>query len=117
MLKELLGNLDLLFICIGLPAQLIFFSRFLVQWIVSEKHGKSVMPVSFWYLSIGGSVGLFTYGILRGEPVLVIGQAIGSIVYIRNLILIAREKNAAIAVPPSVHPHDANPEDSENKTR
>ena len=76
---------------LGLAGQGIFASRFLVQWIVSERKGESVIPVAFWYLSLGGAALLFTYAWLRGDPVFMIGQATGSIVYIRNLVLIRRK--------------------------
>lgn len=92
MFEKLLGNLDWLFICLGLPAQLLFTSRFVVQWIESERQGKSVMPLAFWYFSISGSIGLLAYGLLRGEPILVLGQALGSVIYLRNLVLIHKPK-------------------------
>jgi lipid-A-disaccharide synthase-like uncharacterized protein len=87
---ELLDKFDLLFICLGLPAQTLFTCRFAVQWYVSEKQGKSVIPLSFWYLSLGGSIGLCTYGLLRSEPILVFGQLFNCIIYCRNLMLIRK---------------------------
>ena len=95
-IEKIIENIDLLFLFVGLPAQFLFFSRFIVQWIVSEKHGKSVMPTVFWHLSIGGSIGLFIYGLLRGEPILILGQALACCIYIRNLVLIGREKRLII---------------------
>ena len=65
-------------------------ARFLVQWIASERSGKSVIPISFWYLSLIGSTGVLIYGIGRGEPVIILGQVFGTVVYIRNLMLIYR---------------------------
>ena len=76
---------------LGFAGQALFASRFLVQWIVSERRGESVIPVAFWYLSIGGSILLFTYAVLRRDPVFMLGQATGSIVYVRNLVLIRRK--------------------------
>lgn len=93
MFEKLFSNLDMLFICLGLPAQLIFTSRFVVQWLHSEKHKKSMVPNVFWWLSLAGSLGLLSYGLLRGEPILILGQSMGSAIYTRNLVLIAREKN------------------------
>ncbi len=93
MFEKLFANLDMLFICLGLPAQLIFTSRFVVQWLHSEKHKKSVIPTIFWWLSLAGSIGLLSYGLLRGEPILVLGQSMGSAIYARNLVLISREKS------------------------
>lgn len=73
---------------LGFTGQIVFFLRFLVQWIVSEKEGRSVIPLAFWYLSLGGSFLLLLYGILDRDPVIIVGQAIGSFVYLRNLALI-----------------------------
>ena len=81
----------------GLLGQVLFFSRFLVQWLASEKTGKSVVPVSFWYLSIGGGGLLLFYAIWRKDPVIILGQLVGLFVYIRNLMLIYRHKPAAAA--------------------
>ena len=82
---------------LGLLGQVLFFSRFLVQWLASEKTGKSVVPVSFWYLSIGGGGLLLFYAIWRKDPVIILGQLVGLFVYIRNLMLIYRHKPAAAA--------------------
>jgi lipid-A-disaccharide synthase-like uncharacterized protein len=83
------ANLDLwgLF---GAIFQLAFMARFLVQWIASERSGQSVIPISFWYLSLIGSTGVLIYAIGRADPVIILGQAFGSIVYVRNLMLIYR---------------------------
>ena len=77
---------------LGLLAQGVFFSRFLVQWIISEKKGESHIPVAFWYLSIVGSMLMLAYTILRKEPIIAMGQTTGLIVYLRNLALIKRKK-------------------------
>ena len=82
---------------LGLLGQVLFFSRFLVQWLASEKTGKSVVPVAFWYLSIGGGGLLLFYAIWRKDPVIILGQLVGLFVYIRNLMLIYRHKPAAAA--------------------
>jgi len=81
---------------LGFIAQGLFSARFLVQWIASERAGKSVMPIVFWYLSIFGSALLLAYAIYREDPVFILGQAAGVIVYVRNLFLIRREKRALI---------------------
>lgn len=73
---------------IGLVGQAIFFSRFLVQWIVSERRRMSVIPTVFWYLSIAGAILVLIYAIWRRDPVFTIAQIVGLFVYIRNLILI-----------------------------
>ena len=72
-------------IVIGFAGQFFFFSRFLVQWLASEKEKKSVVPVSFWYFSIAGGAILFFYAIYRRDPVFIAGQAVGLFVYLRNL--------------------------------
>lgn len=77
---------------LGFTGQALFFMRFLVQWIYSEKHKKSVIPVSFWYFSIGGSTLLLTYAIIRKDPVFIVGQGMGFLIYFRNLHFISREK-------------------------
>lgn len=74
----------------GLVGQSCFFSRFLVQWIVSEKRGESVMPLSFWYLSLIGGTMTLMYAIWRRDPVFTLGQSVGVFVYTRNLMLIKR---------------------------
>ncbi len=77
---------------LGFTGQALFFMRFLVQWIHSEKHRRSVIPVSFWYFSIGGSTLLLAYAILRKDPVFILGQGMGFLIYFRNLHFISREK-------------------------
>ncbi len=76
---------------LGLTGQILFMSRFYVQWLASERAGRSVVPVSFWWLSLGGSTLLLAYGILRPEPVIIVGQ-VGGFIYLRNLMLIRREQ-------------------------
>jgi lipid-A-disaccharide synthase-like uncharacterized protein len=82
-------NIDF-WIILGLLAQAMFFGRFLVQWLVSEKKKKSIIPISFWYLSLIGGAGLLIYAIHIKDPVFIAGQSIGIFVYIRNLIFIRR---------------------------
>jgi len=78
----------------GLFGQTLFFMRFLVQWITSEIKKQSVIPVSFWYFSLGGSLILLIYAIHRKDPVFILGQSLGFLIYTRNLALIARHKEA-----------------------
>ena len=80
---------------LGLFAQLLFSARFLVQWLASERAGKSIMPLLFWYLSIAGSGLLLAYAIHRKDPVFILGQSMGIFIYSRNLYLIRREKKMA----------------------
>ena len=79
---------------LGMLGQVLFFSRFLVQWIASEKKGQSVVPLSFWFLSIGGGFLLLIYALWRKDPVITLGQLVGLFVYVRNLMLIHRHKSA-----------------------
>jgi lipid-A-disaccharide synthase-like uncharacterized protein len=78
----------------GFSGQALFSARFLIQWIASERSRKSVVPVLFWYLSLGGGITLFLYALYRKDPVFMIGQAFGLVVYARNLWLIRKEKQA-----------------------
>ena len=82
---------------LGMLGQILFFSRFLVQWIASEKKGKSTIPLSFWYLSLGGGFLLLIYALWRKDPVITLGQLVGLFVYVRNLMLIYRHKSKQIA--------------------
>lgn len=81
---------------IGFFAQLMFSARFLVQWLASERAGKSIVPLLFWYLSIAGSGLLLAYALYRKDPVFILGQSMGIFIYSRNLFLIRREKKAAL---------------------
>ena len=88
-----LSSIELIFLAIGFTAQGLFASRFLVEWIYSEKKGESAIPIIFWYLSIFGGIGLLTYAIFRKDPVIIAGQSVGIFIYLRNLILIYKKKN------------------------
>jgi lipid-A-disaccharide synthase-like uncharacterized protein len=80
---------------IGVFGQALFFSRFLVQWLASEKQGKSVVPLSFWYLSLGGGTLTLFYALWKVDIVFTVAQATGLLVYARNLMLIHRKPPAA----------------------
>ena len=82
------NKMEKIFIILGLAGQLMFSARFLVQWIASEKRKKSVVPISFWFLSLFGSFLLLIYAIYRKDIVFILGQLFGFIVYIRNLLII-----------------------------
>ena len=84
---------EIIFLIIGFVGQGLFASRFIVQWIYSEKKGESSIPIVFWYLSIFGGLGLLIYAISRKDPVIITGQIFGILIYTRNLILIYRKKN------------------------
>jgi len=76
----------------GFIGQLIFMARFLVQWIYSELKKQSLVPISFWFLSLGGSAILLAYAIHKKDPVFILGQCVGFIVYTRNLVLVRRRR-------------------------
>jgi lipid-A-disaccharide synthase-like uncharacterized protein len=78
----------------GFLGQAAFSARFIVQWIVSEKNKESTIPVAFWYLSLVGGLILVIYALYKKDPVFVIGQGSGLVVYIRNLILIRKKQQA-----------------------
>ncbi|TNC12279.1 hypothetical protein FF100_15695 [Methylobacterium terricola] len=87
------GPVDLVLL-VGLVGQGLFTARFLVQWIASEKAGRSVIPLSFWFLSLGGSAVLLGYALYRRDPVFILGQSLGTVIYLRNLALVFRERRA-----------------------
>ena len=88
-----LSKVEIIFLIIGFVGQGLFASRFIVQWIYSEKKGESSIPIIFWYLSIFGGIGLLIYAIFRKDPVIITGQSVGILIYLRNLILIYKKKN------------------------
>jgi lipid-A-disaccharide synthase-like uncharacterized protein len=87
-------GIDKFWLALGLAGQAFFTLRFLVQWIVSERAHRSVIPTAFWYFSIGGSVLLLAYALYRADPVFVLGQATGVFIYARNLVFLRRERAA-----------------------
>ena len=82
-------------IALGFAAQGLFFMRFMVQWVASERAGRSVVPHAFWLFSVGGGVLLLIYAIHRRDPVIIAGQALGLLIYSRNLHFIRRERSSA----------------------
>jgi len=77
---------------IGLLGQGLFFGRFLIQWIASERKQESVIPPYFWYLSLSGGIILLLYAIHIRDPIFILGQSCGAFIYVRNLVLIFRKK-------------------------
>ncbi len=78
---------------IGFFGQSLFFSRWIIQWIASERKAESQMPIAFWYMSLIGGLIVLAYAIHRRDPVFIAGQSIGSFVYLRNLMLIYRKRS------------------------
>jgi lipid-A-disaccharide synthase-like uncharacterized protein len=81
-------------VIVGFIGQAVFMSRFVVQWVASERARRSVIPIAFWYLSLLGSALLLAYAVYVQDPVFVVGQLFGFVVYIRNLFLIYAHKSA-----------------------
>lgn len=86
---------------LGLLGQALFFSRMLVQWVVSERLGRSVVPPAFWVLSLLGSTLLLAYAVHLRDPVFTLGQSVGFVVYVRNLVLIRRGAQARGGLDPT----------------
>jgi lipid-A-disaccharide synthase-like uncharacterized protein len=93
LLDVFVHNLDW-WVLLGFVAQAMFTMRFLVQWIASERAGRSVIPMAFWVFSIGGGLLLLVYALYRKDPVFIAGQAFGVFVYLRNLYFVMRERRA-----------------------
>ncbi|WP_417259124.1 lipid-A-disaccharide synthase N-terminal domain-containing protein [Celeribacter sp.] len=81
---------DSFWITIGFLGQLLFTSRFLVQWIASERKRESVVPHAFWWFSLAGGSTLLAYALWRKDPVFILGQGMGLFIYVRNLMLLAK---------------------------
>lgn len=98
LLHDKCGNLltghEMTWIAVGFVGQLLFSMRFLLQWLASEKARDSIVPTSFWWFSIGGSLILLMYALHRADPVFILGQSLGCFIYLRNLQLIARRARA-----------------------
>jgi lipid-A-disaccharide synthase-like uncharacterized protein len=96
-LLEAVGRIPGTWLVVGFVGQALFSARFVVQWIMSERRGRSVIPVGFWWLSLGGGAVLFAYAVHRRDPVFILGQGMGLVVYARNLILIRRQRRRDLA--------------------
>jgi lipid-A-disaccharide synthase-like uncharacterized protein len=92
-----LSLVDRVWMGAGFLGQVVFFMRFVVQWVASERRGESVIPVAFWFLSLGGSGILLTYAIHIKDPVFILGQSCGFLIYTRNLMLIRRKRQETSA--------------------
>jgi lipid-A-disaccharide synthase-like uncharacterized protein len=86
-------------VLLGFTAQAFFTARFAVQWIASERAGRSVIPIAFWWCSIGGGLLLLAYALYRRDPVFIAGQGFGVFVYLRNLYFVLRDKDKEQAAP------------------
>ncbi|WP_259779808.1 lipid-A-disaccharide synthase N-terminal domain-containing protein [Aestuariispira ectoiniformans] len=86
-------NVDTIWLAVGFLGQGLFFMRFFVQWIASEKKRQSVIPTAFWYFSLLGGIVLFSYAVWRQDPVFMLGQGTGLLIYSRNLYFIHRKQD------------------------
>ncbi len=93
------GDIPPWLLVLGLFGQLVFTARFVVQWIASERAGRSVVPLAFWWTSLSGAGLLFAYGLFRADPIILLGQSLGFLIYSRNLALIRRERRRATPPP------------------
>ena len=85
-------------VVVGFLGQALFSARFLIQWIASERARRSVVPLAFWFFSLGGGVTLLAYALYRRDPVFIAGQGVGLLIYLRNLMLIQGETVSRSAV-------------------
>ena len=85
-----MSSAETIWIAVGFLGQGLFFGRWVIQWIASERTAKSQVPIAFWYMSLIGGLITLAYAIYRRDPVFIAGQSIGAIVYVRNLMLINR---------------------------
>jgi len=83
---------EIIWLTVGFTGQFFFFLRFFIQWIVSERKRESVIPIHFWYFSIGGGILLLFYAIYKRDPVFIVGQSMGVLIYARNLFFIYNRK-------------------------
>ena len=83
-------------LAIGFAGQALFSARFLVQWIYSERRKRSLIPVAFWYFSLAGGATLFAYALHIGDPVFILGQSMGVLIYTRNLYFIHKERRQLV---------------------
>jgi lipid-A-disaccharide synthase-like uncharacterized protein len=80
-------------LALGFAGQALFSARFLVQWVYSERRRQSLIPVAFWYFSLAGGATLFAYALHIGDPVFILGQSMGVLIYSRNLYFIHRRRH------------------------
>ncbi len=90
-------NSETAWLIVGFAGQLLFSARFLVQWWQSERQRRSVVPTQFWYFSMGGGATLLLYAIHKVDPVFIVGQLMGLLIYSRNIYFIMRERNELAA--------------------
>jgi len=82
-------------LAVGFAGQALFSARFLLQWVYSERRKRSIIPVAFWYFSLAGGATLFIYALHIGDPVFILGQSMGVLIYTRNLYFIHKQRQFA----------------------
>jgi lipid-A-disaccharide synthase-like uncharacterized protein len=92
-------NTEIIWLGIGFLGQGLFFMRWVIQWVASERSAASRVPLAFWYMSLIGGLITLTYAIYRKDPVFIAGQSVGALVYIRNLMLIRRAPSSPQSSP------------------
>ncbi|MGN0062011.1 MAG: lipid-A-disaccharide synthase N-terminal domain-containing protein [Alloprevotella sp.] len=90
------SDVPLWLLLFGSAGQVLFTLRFVYQWLYSRHRGESRLPAGFWFISLTGSLAIISYGIIRRDPVLIVGQAFGLVAYARNLVLIKNENKKKI---------------------
>lgn len=98
---------EIVWLAVGFLAQLMFSMRFILQWIASERARRSIVPETFWYFSFAGGTMLLAYAIYRVDPVFILGQATGLLIYARNIQMIWRERKPASDADAVAAPHGA----------
>lgn len=96
-----LSTTELIWLMVGFSAQAMFSMRFIIQWIASERARRSIVPEAFWYFSFAGGLMLFIYAVYRMDPVFILGQGSGLVIYARNITFIwrAKQEDAPLAQP------------------
>ena len=85
-------------VIVGLLGQALFMMRFVVQWLASERARRSVVPLAFWFFSMGGGFMTLIYGIAKREPVIILGQGLATLIYVRNIMLIVKNRGSGSKV-------------------
>ena len=99
---------EMIWLGIGFSGQALFFGRWVAQWVSSERHQESRVPIVFWYMSLAGGLITLAYAIHRQDPVFIAGQSIGAAVYLRNLVLLSRtSRTLGVGYPPSSPRHES----------
>ncbi|MFT4080890.1 lipid-A-disaccharide synthase N-terminal domain-containing protein [Rhodomicrobium lacus] len=88
------SEVEMAWVIFGFAAQSMFFMRFVLQWIASERVKRSIVPETFWYFSFAGGLMLFVYAVHRADPVIMLGQLAGLFIYARNIYLIWAHKRS-----------------------